>query len=364
MKTSESYISKVCSFEMNHMEISVGITAAAFGGRDEKARRTVNNRENIRKLLTRFEGFNQVIIAAARKGEYEGLGAHVVIDQNDGIGPIEGLRRILEEAESEYVFVCASDMPMISGDLVKYMSGFICSDYDCYCIVDEDHIHPLCAIYSVEVLPLIEKAVSEGDFKLIHLLQRCRTKYISLEFTCFEKKLLKNLQVREAAEDLKPAVVFCVSGSKNTGKTGLVVRLINEFISEGYSVGAIKHDGHDYIMDYPDTDTGRFSAAGAERSLIFSRNRYSINGVGKAEPYDMLQLCRGLDVVIIEGLKDSSFPKVYMVSEERQSASDLICIVTEKKSPIKICDCPVFHRDDTEGIFSCIKKYFKMEQSV
>ena len=65
---------------MNHMEISVGITAAAFGGRDEKARRTVNNRENIRKLLTRFEGFNQVIIAAARKGEYEGLGAHVVID--------------------------------------------------------------------------------------------------------------------------------------------------------------------------------------------------------------------------------------------------------------------------------------------
>ena len=117
-------------------------------------------------------------------------------------------------------------------------------------------------------------------------------------------------------------------------------------------------------MDYPDTDTGRFTAAGAERSLIFSRNRYSINGVGKAEPYDMLQLCRGLDVVIIEGLKDSSFPKVYMVSEERQSASDLICIVTEKKSPIKICDCPVFHRDDTEGIFSCIKKYFKMEQSV
>ena len=39
----------------------------------------------------------------------------------------------------------------------------------------------------------------------------------------------------------------------------------------------------------------------------------------------------------------------------------LICKVTDEKSPENE-DVPVFCRDDAEGIFSCVKKYFGLRE--
>ena len=72
--------------------------------------------------------------------------------------------------------------------------------------------------------------------------------------------------------------------------------------------------------------------------------------------------CGPPDVVIVEGLKDSAYPKVEIVRKQifDQSVSppdSLICIATDCISPQSV-NVPVFDVNDTQGIFSCIKEFF------
>lgn len=346
------------------MKLSTGILAGGKSSRmgQNKALLQFNNRRFIDRIAEELSGFSETLISAAAKGDYEDLGLPVVYDEHPDIGPIEGIYQILRHASEEYVFICAADMPFIKKELVYYMAEFLSSDYDCFCLMDEEHVHPLCAIYSRKTLDVIEELIAKGEYRLIGILNSVRTKYIRLEYTCFDKRVVKNINTKAEYRKLVLPVVFCVSGVKDSGKTWLIVRLINEFIREDYSVGVIKHDGHDYVMDHEGTDTFRFREAGARCSAIFSAAQYSVNYAKQASIEEMTALCKDVDILIIEGLKASAYPKIEVVrkqvSDKNVCAPDsLICVVTDIVSPDEV-ECPVFGLDDTEGIFSCVKEYF------
>lgn len=342
------------------MSLSVGILAGSRADGINEARVRASNRIIIGKLAGELGVIGDVLVSAAKKDDYEDLHCVVMEDQS----PMEGLYNILSSAKGDYVFVCGADMPGISAKLVKYMSEFICSDYDCYCLADEKRIQPLCAIYSKAMLPLIEEALKSGDYKLMNLIRRARVKYISIEYTSFGREVLTNTMVRTREKKSLPKAVFCVSGPKNSGKTGLITRLINEFIEDGHSVGAIKHDGHHYEMDREGTDTHKFLESGATGSAIFAGGQYTLNLKEETTEVRLLEFFSRCDVIVIEGLKNSPYPKIEMMKEAGdQSLCDpetLICIATEKNPP-QASRIPVFDRDDTEGIFSLVKKYFDME---
>lgn len=348
------------------MNISVGVLAGGKSSRmgQNKALLKINEQTFIEKITKELGGFSEVLISAAAKGAYEELGFEMVYDEHKEIGPIEGIYQVLKASKEDYVFVCGVDMPFVSSELVKYMTEFISSDYDCYCIMDEDHIHPLCAIYSKKCLDVIEKLIEDGNFRLMNILNTCRTKYISLKYTNFDKKTVKNINTKDDYKKISKPVIFAVSAVKNSGKTGLIVKLINEFIKGGYEVAVIKHDGHDYVMDYDGTDTKRFTEAGAKVSSIFSDTKYSINAGFKVSIDDMISKIseNGVDIIIIEGMKDSDFPKVEVVRSEISSSTvcnpdSLICVATDVISQENI-KCPVFGLDDVHGIFLCVLKYF------
>ena len=343
-------------------------TAVLAGGKSSrmgqnKVLMEYQNRRFLDRICDELRGFDEeTCISAAAPGEYEYLGLPVVCDENREIGPIEGIRQVLLHTSCDYVFVCAGDMPFITGDLVRYMAEFISSDYDCYCMVDEEHVHPLCAIYSKDVLPVIEELIRQGQYRLLQILRRVRTKYIRLESSSFDKKQLRNINTREEYERLSLPLVFCVSGIKDSGKTGLIIKLINEFIRDGYSVGVIKHDGHEYIMDHEGTDTQRFTAAGAQISAIYSGTQSSVNRRGEVSVEQMIGQCSGVDVLILEGQKSSVYPKVEVV---RSGISDrpecdpkyLIAIATDVVKQ-DVMSCPVYDMNDAAGIYTCILKYF------
>lgn len=352
---------------MNNVRLSTGILAGGKSTRmgQNKALLKLNERRFIDRISDELGSFSEVLISAASKGVYEDTGFKVVYDEHLDIGPIEGIYQILKEAEEEYVFICAADMPFIRKELVSYMAEFISSDYDCFCIMDEEHIHPLCAIYSRKMLGVIEELIAKGQYRLMNILNGVRTKYIRLERTCFDKKIVKNINTRDEYKRLALPVVFCVSAVKDSGKTGLIIKLINEFIKEEYSVGVIKHDGHEYVMDHEGTDTYRFSEAGAECSAIFSDTRYSVNRKKRASIEEMISLFPDMDVIIIEGMKESVYPKIEVVRRQISTKSicnpdSLICIATDVVSQDEV-KCPVFGIDDIDGIFLCLKKYFGLE---
>lgn len=348
--------------------ISVGVLAGGKSSRmgQNKALMEWESKRFIDRICEELGGFSQVLISAATKGDYEYLGLPVVYDEHADIGPMEGIYQILSAADEEYVFICAADMPFIKKELVEYMAEFISSDYDCYCLVDEEHIHPLCAIYSKKMLHVIKEQIESGHYRLLNVLRAVRTKYISLEKSCFDKRVVRNINTREEYARLVLPIVFCVSGIKDSGKTGLIVKLINEFISEAYSVAVIKHDGHEYVMDYEGTDTARFAKAGAVCTGIFSGTQYSVNGRGQIDERELMARCGKADVYILEGLKSSAYPKVEVVRREKSSApvcdeETLICIATDVVSQEDV-KCPVFGMDDVQGIFLCVKKYFGLEK--
>lgn len=350
------------------MLISTGVLAGGKSSRmgENKALLTINNKRFLDRITDELSSFDEVLVSAASKNDYKDIKYDIYEDEHKGIGPIEGIYQIVSHAANDYVFVCAVDMPFVSAELVSYMAEFISSDYDCYVMMDDNHIHPLCAIYSKAVLPVIEKLIAEGKYRLMGILNSLRTKYIRLESTCFDKKVVKNINTRDEYKKLVLPAVFCVSAVKDSGKTGLIIKLINEFINDGYTVGVIKHDGHDYIMDYEGTDTSRYRAAGAVMSTIFSDTQYSVNYSGKKSLEDMIELVKKeCEIIIIEGAKKSKYPKVEVVRKEISDRivcdeDSLICVATDVVSGDDVA-CPVFGLDDVAGIFLCIKKHLGLE---
>ena len=129
---------------------------------------------------------------------------------------------------------------------------------------------------------------------------------------------------------LKQPFVFSVSGYKNSGKTTLICRLIPVLKRRGYRVAVIKHDGHDFVGDVPGTDSFRHRQAGACGCAVFSKKRILITKEIEEEdelPDEQMlfKAFPGADIILLEGLKGSSYPKYFCrcPEEELPSAEEL-----------------------------------------
>lgn len=347
-------------------DISVGILAGGKSTRmgENKALLKIGNERMIDRLHRELKPLGEVYISCAHKGDYEDVGALTVTDEYRDCGPIEGIRRVLEIADTDYVFICGADMPFITKDLVRYLLSYISSDYDCIVIADEDHIHPLCAVYHKRVLPFIEEMMSNSDYRIRDLFKKVRTRYVDIADSRFDKKCVKNINTKEDYVQVLKPFIFCVSGYSDSGKTFLIEKLINEFKSDGLSVGVCKHDGHGRFSDVPGSDTDRILKAGAREVSIFSDTGFRIERVGQTDRQDIIRRMMDMedppDVLIFEGLKDSDIPKVVMSEVLMDDAREpVICFVTCSEPPTDY-DRPVFDRDDVCGIFLCIKKYLRI----
>ncbi len=350
-------------------DISVGILAGGKSSRmgKNKALLKLENETFIKRTVKELGSFSEVLISAAGKGEYESLGCKVVYDEHADIGPIEGIYQVLKAAKEDYVFICAADMPFIKKELVRYLAQFISSDTDCIVIADEDHIHPLCAIYSKRALKAAQELIEKGEYRVRKIFKLVNTKYVSLSLSCLDKKVVKNVNTKEEYKELLRPLTFCVSGFSDSGKTGLICRLINEFIKEGYSCAVIKHDGHDSFTDLVGSDTYLFKEAGAKSTVVFSGSRYMMHENRKTTALDHIENIKNspekVDFIIIEGMKGSPYPKVEVIrkgiyEKSECSPESLICAASDFLSPEGM-SCPVYDINDTRSIFDCILRYFE-----
>lgn len=167
----------------------------------------------------------------------------------------------------------------------------------------------------------------------------------------------------------KQPMVFCVSGVKNSGKTTLINRLIKEFNGNHYSTAVIKHDGHDFKMDYEDTDTFSFARSGAGQVAIYSEYKYAILHHKKNITIEeIIKKLEPADVIIIEGEKYSPYPKIEVIREEISTESvcsgyHLISIATNLSGENLIqlkgnTNIDIYKLDDIKGIYQRILRYF------
>ena len=109
--------------------------------------------------------------------------------------------------------------------------------------------------------------------------------------------------------------VISIVGKKDAGKTTLVVALASEWVKRGRKVATIKHGAHPAEVDKPGTDTHRHYHEGmAERVLMeFPGGRVLFERTDEQaeEPLTLVRrYLTGVDIVIVEGYKKSSLPKI------------------------------------------------------
>jgi molybdopterin-guanine dinucleotide biosynthesis protein B len=151
--------------------------------------------------------------------------------------------------------------------------------------------------------------------------------------------------------------LYGVTGWKNSGKTGLMERLIAEFTARGFSVSSIKHAHHSVDVDHPGKDSHRHRMAGANEVILATRSRVAImqelRGAEEPSLADLLARLSPVDLVLIEGYKRDRHPKIEC--RRRETAQTLIAMddptihAIASDEPIEI-DRPVFDLNDTAAI--------------
>ena len=108
--------------------------------------------------------------------------------------------------------------------------------------------------------------------------------------------------------------IFGLAGWSGSGKTTLVTRLIPALIRRGVSVSTVKHAHHEFDIDQPGKDSFRHREAGAREVLISSSARWALmhehRGAPEPKLADVMRHMSPVDLVIVEGFKRESFPKL------------------------------------------------------
>ena len=136
-------------------------------------------------------------------------------------------------------------------------------------------------------------------------------------------------------------VVVAVSGVKNSGKTALIAAMLPHLTAAGLRVAVIKHDGHRFLPEPLDTDTGRFQPVS---------EAYLISQFPEAH------------LILLEGFKYSAWPKLEVVRAGNSAApvsnpATLLALVTDL--PLSLPGVPVLPLGDAAGAAAVVLRYVK-----
>lgn len=170
--------------------------------------------------------------------------------------------------------------------------------------------------------------------------------------------------------------VFGITGWKNSGKTSLVVKLIENLSYRGFKISTLKHAHHHFDIDKPGTDSYQHRDAGAQEVLIASGNRWALMHELIAEQEatmdSLLSRMAPVDLVIIEGYKLGQHPKLQVIRAANntdalpESASNLVAVVSDADIDAEDygCEGPLFSLDDIDGIADFIIDLCELKPSI
>ena len=178
-------------------------------------------------------------------------------------------------------------------------------------------------------------------------------------------------------------VVLSSIGFSGSGKTTLIEQLVQRLTTTGYKVGVIKHHheqrdrGHgtrDIGIDVKGKDTWRYRQSGAAVIALVASNRMMLflpeGNLTAEEALEQLTRQFPVDLVLVEGFKQSSLPKFIvlppeMTSEDaRQMLSQLLSQIGDTKiilgligQPVPNFDLPCFAHNEIERICEFVEQW-------
>lgn len=156
--------------------------------------------------------------------------------------------------------------------------------------------------------------------------------------------------------------VVAIVGWSRVGKTTFLEKLIPELKRRGYRIATIKHSNHpDIELDHPGTDSWRHAQAGSDISVFVTPRGVQIVEWREhsLQLEEILPWLHDVDLVLVEGYKSASVPKVEIVGAAQEklisAPEQLLALITEhaREEPV-----PQFRPDDVASLADLLESRF------
>jgi len=169
----------------------------------DKARLPLAGRTLLDRALEAVRGVSDEVFVLGSPGLYEAY-APTIADVFAGCGPLSGIHAALKRTTTEFNLIIAVDTPFLTPALLRYLvERALAAHAVITAPVVNGYPQPLCGVYSRAFLPIAERALGSGAFKVAPLFPAEGTLLISeteLSQFAFTAEMFENLNTPEDLE--------------------------------------------------------------------------------------------------------------------------------------------------------------------
>ena len=151
--------------------------------------------------------------------------------------------------------------------------------------------------------------------------------------------------------------ILQIVGYQNSGKTTLVEKIVHALAERKIKVATIKHHGHGGFPEVAQKDSERHRKAGAVVSSVEGAGLLSLSSL--REEWSLQEIIRlyeffEVDIILIEGYKKESYPKVVLLRSEEDvellhKVENIVAVITWYDAPTNLREkYKVFHIAEDE----------------
>ena len=135
----------------------------------------------VRYLAGELGFFSEKLLSTQQPSLLPGADWRLVPDLRPGCGPLGALESVLSAMRADAALCVACDLPFFTRELAERMLRALREGADCLVCRDETgRVHPVCAIYRRQALPVVTGQLQAGDFRMMHLLANLKTDHFSV----------------------------------------------------------------------------------------------------------------------------------------------------------------------------------------
>lgn len=139
----------------------------------------------LQRVVRRLQSACSLVVVVSAPGQTLPtlpLDVRVVSDPVEGRGPLQGiavgLAALASSGVCDAAFVSSTDAPFVDARLALALSALRGDAFDCVVPRALGHYHPLAALYSCAVLPVIEALLAEDRLRPFFLFEKVRTRFV------------------------------------------------------------------------------------------------------------------------------------------------------------------------------------------
>jgi molybdopterin-guanine dinucleotide biosynthesis protein MobB len=156
--------------------------------------------------------------------------------------------------------------------------------------------------------------------------------------------------------------ILSIVGRKQSGKTKLIIDIIEFLIGKGYRIAAVRHSPHHHCLDSAGSDTDRFQKAGAQGSGLITADEINLflpAATWKAKAIHITRAFQDCHLILMEGGVKNAREKIEVVPE----GENPLCEGDPGMRAVVGRDCSAngmqsFAADEIERICSFIEKRY------